>query len=67
MVTGSFSLTCPDCGSSNTLTSSSLPQDIVIHCSSCRASLGRWDALLGGSELQNMASRSQPNGAEKPN
>lgn len=66
MFTNSLSLACPNCSSVNTLNSSAIPKDTVIHCSSCRAILGRWDALKEKAATQSVHAHRQHNGARKP-
>lgn len=35
-------ITCPECQADNTLIGSDLTPNMAIHCSQCRAIIGRW-------------------------
>ena len=45
-------ITCPDCGTVNTIRGSRVPEETPVNCSACEAPLGSWQAAPVGDESE---------------
>ena len=45
-----WTITCPRCGESNTISGNRVPENCAVNCSSCRAPIGLWGEAIRKAE-----------------